>query len=146
MPYFFVADNIFALQKHLMKPYSRKSVLNHTQKVFNYRITRARINIECAFGLLERKWAVLQKDHAFNLQTFQSMIIALLCLHNMFITHKLEDGANNDLYQETMQEEGDEEMEQEDEFELNMESVHQRNILAKYFVSEGSVSWQDAYI
>ena len=90
MPYFFVADNIFALQKHLMKPFKWTNILNYTQKVYNYRITRARINIECAFGILVSKWAVLQKDHSFNLKTFEKIIITLLCLHNMLITSELE--------------------------------------------------------
>lgn len=37
MPYFIIGDDIFALQKHLMKPYNRNGVLSHEQKIFNYR-------------------------------------------------------------------------------------------------------------
>ena len=139
MPYFFVCDNIFALQ-HPLKPYNRRRVLTHTNKIFNYRITRARINIECAFGLLQNKWAILQQDHAFNLHTFQNIIIALLCMHNMLITIDLEDNGNEDDIYEEMEEE-------ECEVEVNVQSERQRDILAEYFVSEeGSVSWQDQYI
>ena len=143
-----VADNIFALQKHVMKPYSRKNCLTYNQKIFNYRITRARINIECAFGLLQNKWGVLQRNYAFKLKTYENIIMALLCLHNMIITTQLENNIHQNDLEEVNIDGNDPDKDMEDnEIEVHVHSERQRSILAQYFVSnEGSVPWQDKYI
>ncbi|XP_077118930.1 uncharacterized protein LOC143775001 [Ranitomeya variabilis] len=58
MEYVFVGDEAFQLSPHLLKPYSSRN-LNHTKRVFNYRLTRARRVVECSFGILTAKWRVL---------------------------------------------------------------------------------------
>ena len=40
MPYFIVADDVFALSTWLMKPFSGKN-LNNQQYIFKYRLSRA---------------------------------------------------------------------------------------------------------
>ena len=139
MPYFLVADNIFALQKHLMKPYSRGN-LTYSQKIYNYRISRARLTIECSFGLLTTKWAFLQRKYGFKLSTFENTIIAVLCLHNLCITRKLEE--NDEQYRYPIQDD-----EENDEKDVNLPSYRQRQLLEEYFLTiEGSVPWQDQCI
>lgn len=56
-PYVFIGDEAFALGENLMKPYPQ-SACNHDRKTFNYRLSRARSNIECAFGILRSKFGV----------------------------------------------------------------------------------------
>ncbi|XP_077111117.1 uncharacterized protein LOC143766979 [Ranitomeya variabilis] len=58
LEYVFVGDEAFQLSPHLLKPYSSRN-LNHTKRVFNYRLTRARRVVECSFGILTAKWRVL---------------------------------------------------------------------------------------
>lgn len=50
--HYFVGDEIFPLRLNLLRPYARKNLLGITQKVFNYRLSRARRVIENAFGIL----------------------------------------------------------------------------------------------
>lgn len=64
MPFVFVADEAFALGEHMLRPYGRQN-LNEGKKIFNYRLTRSRRMVECAFGMMASKWRILHRplDH-----------------------------------------------------------------------------------
>lgn len=146
MTYFFIGDNIFALQKHLMKPYTRTNGMSHMKRVYNYRIKRARLTIECAFGILTLRWSILQKKYGFHIVTFEIIIMSTLCLHNMIITRNLEEHYPDNEHHKYQNEE-EEEDEEEREEEADVASTRQRELLAQYFISEeGSIPWQDGYI
>lgn len=51
VPAFFVGDSAYPLSEHLLKPY-RTGNLNPGQLEFNYRLSRARVVVECAIGRL----------------------------------------------------------------------------------------------
>lgn len=57
-PYVFVADEAFALHKNLLRPYPGRG-LTDKRRIFNYRLSRARRTVECAFGVLSNKRRVL---------------------------------------------------------------------------------------
>lgn len=48
IPYYFIGDDAFSLDQHLMKPYNRNVKLSTAQYALNYRLSRARMVVECA--------------------------------------------------------------------------------------------------
>lgn len=55
------------------------------QRIFNYRLSRARRVIENAFGILVSKWAVLKDSICCKPETAESIVMALICLHNFLL-------------------------------------------------------------
>lgn len=52
-PYYLVDDEIFPIKDWLMRPYS--GLLSEGKMLFNHRLSRARLTIENAFGVLDAR-------------------------------------------------------------------------------------------
>lgn len=61
LPFTFIGDEAFGLSTHMQRPYGGKN-LSQKKKIFNYRLSRARRYIECAFGILTNKWRIFQTN------------------------------------------------------------------------------------
>lgn len=82
VPYVFVADGAFALSKRIMKPFPGTPPVGSQNRKFNSRLSRARVVIECAFGIMTSVFGVLKTN--MLLQPEKASIITLTCvvLHN----------------------------------------------------------------
>nr|CAI5837881.1 unnamed protein product [Callosobruchus analis]CAI5853632.1 unnamed protein product [Callosobruchus analis] len=75
-------DDAFALSHTLMKPYPRSTNLSIKQKVFNYRLCRARRVVENAFGILCTRFRISTRPMNTNLKTTESIVMCCCALHN----------------------------------------------------------------
>lgn len=85
VPYVLVADDAFAMQPNIMKPYANRG-LTMPQRVFNYRLCRARRIIENVFGIMSARFRVLRHPIHLDANKTKKVILACAVLHNFFMT------------------------------------------------------------
>lgn len=76
-----VGDAAFSLKQYLMTPYPGKK-LNFEEKIYNYRLSRARRIVENAFGILVNRFRIFEKAISTKLGTVDDVIYAACSLHN----------------------------------------------------------------
>lgn len=81
MPFYFVGDKAFPLRTNLMRPYARRQ-LNNEKRLFNYRLSRARRTVECAFGILVKKFGLFTHSISTSLKLGEASIKSACVLHN----------------------------------------------------------------
>lgn len=84
-PFFYIGDDAFALRPDFIKPYADRN-LSDEQKIFNYRISRARNCIECAFGILVSRWKILNGRIGIHPEEIDKIVLACVCLHNYLMS------------------------------------------------------------
>lgn len=80
--YVILGDEAFPLTPYLMKPYPRRNQLSIPQKVFNYRLCRARRIVENAFGILSARFRIFKSPIVLKTNTVIKLIKATCALHN----------------------------------------------------------------
>lgn len=81
VPYVFLGDSAFALNKNLMKPFPFKNI-SYEKRIFNYRLSRARRVVENAFGITASRFRVLRRPLDLDLKTIDIIVMACCALHN----------------------------------------------------------------
>lgn len=81
VPYVLVADDAFALSNYLMKPYAQ-SELSTKNKIYNYRLSRARRTVENAFGILAKRFRVFMTPIPLVPEKVILITMASCILHN----------------------------------------------------------------
>ena len=79
--YFFVGDDAFALGEHMMKPFPSKE-LTAAQRIFNYRLSRARRVVENTFGILSTRFRILRREIDMEPEGARDVVLACVALHN----------------------------------------------------------------
>jgi len=82
VPYFFVADDAFALAPWMMKPFPVRH-MTRRQRIYNYRLSRARRIVENAFGILVTKWRCLTTTLLLLPRNCKKVTKACIALHNL---------------------------------------------------------------
>ncbi|CAK1593490.1 unnamed protein product [Parnassius mnemosyne] len=149
LPYVFVGDDAFSLRPDLMKPYPGP-YLSPQQRIFNYRLSRARRIIENIFGILVNRFRIFRT----SIKTIDKIVMAACILHNFLRRNcnqyirvgvdieNLEDGnistgyrANNELLGLQITNQG----------QSQTMARYVRDQYMQYFNNEGSVLWQNRF-
>lgn len=141
-PFYFVGDEAFPLQKHLMRPYPKR-VLDNDKRIFNYRLSRGRKSVECAFGMLTSKFEIFQRSIQCQEDTAISVIKSACVLHNFI---KLTEGKFS-IPQIVKDKSMDYKAPPAHNRQPNSKSPHElRDYLKSYFLRpENALPWQDNY-
>lgn len=156
VPYFFVADDAFAMSENLLKPYSLagNDPLDLEKRIFNYRLSRARRIVENVFGILASRFGVFQRPMLLSPE--KAIIVTLSCcyLHN-FLRRKCgtymaqgsvdwEDTTSHELHAGEWRATQRDLVGLQPTFNRNMteRAKFVRETLQRYFCSRGAVSWQ----
>lgn len=84
VPFVLVADDAFALRANVMKPYPGRALSGH-QRIFNYRLSRARRVVENAFGILSARFRVFRGAIQLDANKTKRITLACCALHNFLI-------------------------------------------------------------
>ena len=76
-PFVFVGDEAFPLKEYLIKPYARSSI-DPKEQVANYRISRARRQVENVFGICASRFRIFRRPIVGNVQTVVSITKAVV--------------------------------------------------------------------
>lgn len=143
VPYVMVGDAAFPLKTYLMRPYPGKN-LSHDKRIFNYRLSRARMVVENALGILASRWRVFYSRINLHPKHVDTLVVAACILHNFL----LDPNENVQLLDEA------EELGRCMSVVGNMggnrasrEALGVRECFTTFFTSpEGSVSWQNKMV
>lgn len=87
VPYVIVADDAFPLTHCIMKPFPGYR-LGKKERIFNYRLSRARRVSENAFGVLAARFRIFQSKICSTMVNARHFVLAACALHN-FLREKV---------------------------------------------------------
>ncbi|KAM9498791.1 uncharacterized protein ACWYII_002028 [Salvelinus alpinus] len=83
VPHIFVGDEAFPLRPNLMRPYAgRQLPLPKPVRIFNKRLSRARLVVECTFGILAARWRMYWRVLGLSPSNVDACVKATCVLYN----------------------------------------------------------------
>lgn len=74
----------------MLTPYRDNGHLNHTQHNYNTKLSKTRVIIERAFGILKGRFRKLKYIYLYNTEMIPLIILACCVLHNICIDNEDE--------------------------------------------------------
>ena len=81
--YHLLGDPAYPLLRWLMKGFPDTGNLTRTEKLFNYRLSKARVVVEHTYGRLKGRWRCLLKRLDIATESVPGLVGACCVLHNM---------------------------------------------------------------
>ena len=149
VPYCIVTDEAFPLTPTIMRPFPRtgRQRLQDDERIFNYRLSRARRIVENAFGIVAQRWLVFSRRLPLMPEDVDRVVRACYVLHNYLTGHESLVAMQERLNPENQLYLG------EDGAIIDLDNTHRyrsanvahqiRNLFKEYFNGRlGSVPWQ----
>ncbi|XP_030205537.1 protein ALP1-like [Gadus morhua] len=143
LPHVFVGDEAFPLMTHLLRPFPGQ---HHTQekRVFNYRLSRARLVVECAFRILASRWRMYRRVIGTSPEVAEVCVRATCVLHN-FLERKKLQGRRRGVEQNIEPSTDPEALRDAPRMGSNNATrltIQMREAYCAFFNEEGAVPWQ----
>uniref|UniRef100_A0A8D3C299 DDE Tnp4 domain-containing protein n=1 Tax=Scophthalmus maximus TaxID=52904 RepID=A0A8D3C299_SCOMX len=84
VPHVMVGDAAFPLKPYSMRPYPGHNLIAR-KRIFNYRLSRARMVVENAFGILASLWRIFHRRINLHPQNVDRLAVAACILHNFLL-------------------------------------------------------------
>lgn len=151
---FIVGDDAFSLQPYLMKPFSGHR-LTKEQRIFNYRLSRARNVVENFFGMLTNRFRIFLHPIGLNPATVEKVIKVVCIIHNYlldqpgYLLHNAVDrwDRNNVFYPGSWRDgvvpDNDEADEVRPVQRTSQSATGRRESLMRFVNGVGAVPWQE---
>ncbi len=81
-PFVFLGDEAFPLTPNIMKPFPGDHHKGSKERIFNYRLSRARRILENVFGIITAVYRVLRKPMILEPHKATKIVLAAIHLHN----------------------------------------------------------------
>lgn len=135
-PFVFIGDSAFQIHTNLLRPFPERG-LTPRRRVFNYRLSRCRRSVECAFGILCNKWRVFHTPILVE-PNFVDLITKTCCALHNFVRKR--DGINfEDTLTYTFNEVNN-------QIGRRGEGIQVRDKFADYFMGVGAVPFQGKFM
>ena len=115
------------------------------RRVFNYRLSRARLVVECAFGQLSARWRMYRRVIATTPEITEVCVKATCVLHNFLRMRGLEARSVAAAYEEasaTSDGAGLRDAPQMGSNNASRRAIEVREAYTSHFNEEGAVPWQ----
>lgn len=139
-PHVFVADEAFPLRRNLMRPFPGRA-LPPEKRVFNYRLSRARLVVENAFGILSSQWRIYRRTVELSPEVAEICVKATCILHN-FMRCSEEREVPAVMAAGHAGEEPLPDLGRVASNNSSREAVRVRDVFMAHFSAEGAVPWQ----
>ena len=80
--YYILGDAAYSLSNNLLIPFVGSHRDDIAKDAYNFFLSQLRIRVEMSFGLLVRKWGILQQKLGCSLNTNSDILVACGRLHN----------------------------------------------------------------
>lgn len=81
---YLLGDSAYPLSTWLLKPFS-EATRDPLEMHFNRELSKARVCVECAFGVLKSRWRILQKRLDSDISFIGQIIVSCCILHNFCV-------------------------------------------------------------
>lgn len=139
-PHVFVADEAFPLRRDLMRPFPGHN-LSSRQRIFNYRLSRARLIVENTFGILTAQWRMYRGVIEISPANVDACVKATCVLHN-FLRRSTNSTSTSIPSAGDGEAAGLQEVTRVGSNNPTREAIRVREKLMTYFSTEGAVPWQ----